>query len=145
MKVLSHDGATQLVVLGIRPGEMLLESIERALRDRGIENGVVVSGIGTLKTCTMHYITHCDFPPSDELYTLEKPLELLSVSGVIAAGEPHLHIVVSCGDSEVYGGHLEPNSEVLYLAEIAILVCNGLRMTRKRDEERKLSLLAPAD
>jgi hypothetical protein len=144
MNVMEHAGGVGVVVLGIAPGEMLLESIRRAVEDRGIRNGAVVSGIGTLKTCRMHYVTHCGFPPSDEFYTLEKPLELLSVSGVIAGGEPHLHIVVSCGQSEVYAGHLEDGSEVLYLAEIAILTFNELEMTRRRDPQRQVSLLGPA-
>lgn len=142
MNVISSSGATELIALGIQPGEMLLESIQQACRDRDIRNGVVISGIGTLKTCHMHYIEHTDFPPADRFYRLAKPLELLSVSGLIADGQPHLHIVVSCGQGEVYAGHLEPQSEVAYLAEIAILKCNDLAMTRRRDDRRKISLLA---
>ena len=125
------------------PGEMLLESIEQACREQDIRNGAVVSGIGTLKTCHMHYIRHTDFPPADAFYRLAKPLELLSVSGLIADGQPHLHIVVSCGESEVYAGHLEPESEVAYLAEIAIVKCNGLSLARHADEQRGIKLLGP--
>ncbi len=145
MNVMSSTGGTELIALGIQPGEMLLESIQAACADRDVRNGVVVSGIGTLKTCHMHYIEHTDFPPTDRFYRLEKPLELLSVSGIIADGRPHLHIVVSCGDSEVYAGHLEPESEVAYLAEIAVLKCNDLTMTRRLDGERGIKLLGPKD
>jgi len=141
MNVMSCAGAMELVAVGIQPGEMLLESIQEACRRKDIRNGAVVSGIGTLKTCHMHYIEHTRFPPTDLFFRLEKPLEVLSVSGLIADGEPHLHVVVSCGDSEVYAGHLEPHSEVAYLAEIAILKCNDLAMERKLDEERKIRLL----
>ena len=143
MNIITSDAPTQLIALGIQPGEMLLESIQQACRDRDIRNGAVVSGIGTLKTCHMHYIEHTDFPPADRFYRLEKPLELLSVSGIIADGEPHLHVVVSCGDGEVHAGHLEPDSEVAYLAEIAVLKCNDLSMARRIDEQRKIKLLAP--
>ncbi len=144
MNVMDYTGQAEGVVLGIAPGEMLLESIREGLRRAGVRNGAVVSGIGTLKTCHMHYVTHTHFPPTDAFYRLEdKPLELLSVSGVVADGEPHLHIVVSCGEQEVFGGHLEPDSEVLYLAEIAVLRFNALAMTRRRDAERKVSLLGP--
>ena len=143
MNVLSCDGPMGLVVVGLGPGEMLLESIRRALADSRVENGVVVSGIGTLKNLRMHYITHTDFPPDDEIVNIERPLELLSVSGVIADGEPHLHVVVSCGREEVYAGHLEPGSEVAYLAEIAVLQCNDLKMARPLDEQRKIRLLGP--
>jgi predicted DNA-binding protein with PD1-like motif len=143
MEIIPYTGQTQLLVIGFKPGEMLLESLRAAIQDQGVRNGAVVSGIGTLKTCQMHYVEHTGFPPSDHFYTLSKPLELLSVSGLIADGEPHLHIVVSCGQDEVYGGHLEPGSEVLYLAEIAILVFNPLELERRPDTARMIKLLAP--
>jgi predicted DNA-binding protein with PD1-like motif len=140
---LQHRGPVEIVVVGLEPGEMLLESIREAIREHDIQNGAVVSGIGTLKTCQMHYVQHTGFPPRDERYTLEKPLELVSVSGAIADGEPHLHIVVSCRDEEVYAGHLEDESEVLYLAEIVVLKFNDLEMARRFDAERGISLLGP--
>jgi len=143
MKTLEHSGPSQVVIVALEPGEMLLESIEQAMAQRDIRNGVVVSGIGTLKTCRMHYITHTDFPPQDEFFTLRGPLELVSVSGIIADGRPHLHIVVSEGRDRVWAGHLEPESEVAYLAEIAILKFNALEMTRRKDPERSVSLLGP--
>ncbi|MBW2059236.1 MAG: DNA-binding protein [Deltaproteobacteria bacterium] len=143
MNIMEHAGPMRVVTIGFEPGEMLLESIKEAIAKAGVENGVVVSGIGTLKSCQMHYVTHTDFPAVDRFYTLQKPLELLSVNGIIADGEPHLHIVVSCGEKEVYAGHLENNSEVLYLAEIAVLEFNELKMTRHLDPEKKTSLLGP--
>jgi hypothetical protein len=91
----------------------------------------------------MHYINHTDFPPSDSIFKLEKPLELLSVSGIIADKEAHIHITVSCKDQEIYGGHLEPESEVAYLAEVAIMKTNFLKMTRNLDSKRKIKLLGP--
>ena len=141
MEIMPYAGKTELVIIGFKPGEMLLESLKEAIASQGIRNGAVVSGVGTLKTCRMHYIEHTGFPPQDRIFTLNKPLELVSVSGLIADGEPHLHIVVSCGQDEVYGGHLEAGNEVLYLAEIAILVFNELKLERRVDQERKIKLL----
>ena len=141
MEVMPFAGKKEIVTIGFQPGEMLLESIREAIQSQGITNGAVVSGIGTLKTCRMHYVEHTEFPPKDHIFLLNKPLELLSVNGLIADGEPHLHIVVSCGQDEVYGGHLHEGSEVLYLAEIAILVFNEHKMERRPDPERKIKLL----
>ena len=145
MKTMQHSGATEVVIIALEPGEFLLESIREAVRGRGIKNGAVVSGIGTLKTCRMHYIDHVSFPPADTIFSLEKPLELLSINGLIADGEPHLHIVVSCGSNEVYAGHLEEGSEVAYLAEIAVLAFNDLAMTRHLDPQRRIRLLGPKE
>ncbi|MDP6380321.1 MAG: DNA-binding protein, partial [Phycisphaerae bacterium] len=137
MNVISNAGQTEMVVVGMEPGEMLLESIEQAVADENIRNGVVVSGIGTLKNLHMHYITHTNFPSDNEFINIERPLELVSVSGIIADGEAHLHVSVSCGRDEVYCGHLEAGCEVAYLAEVAILKCNDLAMVRRPDEKRK--------
>lgn len=140
MKVMRYSGQTELITIGLQPGELLLESIQKAILENHIENGAVISGIGTLKTCRMHYVTHLGFPPTDR-YILNKPLEVLSITGLIADSQPHLHIVVSCGEKETYGGHLEEGCEVLYLCEIMIMVSNNLKMTRYLDENRKISLL----
>ena len=145
MNIMKGTGTSEVIVLGLQPGELLLESIIKAIDQHDIRNGMVVSGIGTLKSCTMHYINHVEFPPSDSLFRLEGPLELLSVSGVIANKEPHLHVVVSCKDENVHGGHLEPGSEVAYLAEIVIIKADYLQMERVLDGKRKVKLLGPIE
>jgi uncharacterized protein len=143
MNVMHRAGPMEMVVVALQPGEMLLESIREAIRKLDIRNGAVVSGIGTLKNLSLHYIKHTDFPPTEGRVNIERHLELLSVSGIIADGEPHLHVVVSCERDEMYGGHLEEKSEVAYLAEIAILRCDRLEMARHMDERRKIRLLGP--
>jgi hypothetical protein len=143
MNIMAYQGAAEVIVVALGPDELLLESIIEAIKSHDIRNGVVVSGIGTLKTCRMHYIKHTDFPPEDAIFMLEEPLELLSVSGAIADGEPHLHGVVSYADEEARGGHIEPGCRVAYLAEIVIHKFNELRMERRRDPERKIKLLGP--
>ncbi|MEX2681994.1 MAG: PPC domain-containing DNA-binding protein [Candidatus Sigynarchaeota archaeon] len=142
--IIKGKGDAEIIVLGIQPGELLLESIVQAIEKHDIHDGIVLSGIGTLKTCNLHYINHVDFPPSDTTYHLEQPLELVNVSGIIANKEPHLHAVVSCKDAEVYGGHLEKGCEVAYLAEISILKTSFLHMKRHIDEARKIKLIGPA-
>jgi len=143
MTTMHHSGPIEVTTIGIKTGEMLLETIKKALKELNIKNGVVVSGIGTLKSCTLHHVENYDFPPSNRFFTIEKPLELSSISGIIADGEPHLHVVVSYADEETYSGHLEDNSEVLYLAEVAILVFNNLKMARYDDEKNAIRLLGP--
>jgi len=139
---MNDTGSTETIVIGLEPDEMLLESIKEAVRKYDIQNGVVVSGVGTLKTCHLHFVTDTEFPPTDKFVMIEKPLELLSVSGIIADGEPHLHVVVSWEDKKVYAGHLEEKSEVLYLAEVAIVKFGVLKLTRRKDTKRHIALLA---
>ena len=143
MKVMTHKGAAEFVVIGLGPGELLLESVEKAIKEHDIRNGAVVSGIGTLKTCHMHYITHANIPSDNEFFTLKEPLELLSVSGIIANGEPHLHAVVSYADTAARGGHVEPGCEVAYLAELVIQKFNDFELKRHLDKETNLKLIGP--
>lgn len=145
MHVIPYRGEVEFITIGLGPGELLLESIQEAIKQYDIQNGVVISGIGTFKICRMHYITKTEMPPEDAIYTLEKPLELNAISGIIADGEPHLHISVSCGEHEAYGGHLEPGSELAYLAEITILKCNDHRLIRKPDASSTVKLLQAGD
>jgi hypothetical protein len=137
----NFTGDVEVVVVGIAPGEMLLETIEAAIAEHGIRNGAVVSGIGTLKVAKMHHIQHDRFPPEDRFFSLEEPLEVSSISGIIADGTPHLHMTVGYRDEWAVAGHLEPGSEVLYLAEVVILRFDGLELDRHYDDERKISLL----
>ena len=109
----SYAGDLEVVVVGIAPGEMLLETIEAAIKEHGVRNGAVVSGIGTLKVARMHHIEHDRFPPDDRIFIVEKPLEVSSISGIIADGKPHLHMTVGFRDEWSIAGHLEPGSEVL--------------------------------
>jgi predicted DNA-binding protein with PD1-like motif len=145
MNVMPYQGPVELIVVGLGPGDLLLESLVETIKQHDIRNGVVVSAIGTLKTCRMHYIKHTDFPPEDAIFTLKEPLELLSVSGVIADGEPHLHGVVSCGEREAHGGHVEPGCEIAYLAEVVIYKFNDLKMARHFDRTRRIKLLGLKD
>jgi len=137
------SGATAVIALGIAPGEMLLEMVEAAVKEHDIKNGAVVSGIGTLNVARMHHIEHDRFPPDDRIYLIEKPLEVSSISGIIADGKPHLHMTVGYRDEWSVAGHVEPGCQVLYLAELVILKFNGLALDRHFDAERKISLLGP--
>jgi len=137
----SYGGPTEVVVVGIAPGEMLLEMVEAAVEEHGIRNGAVVSGIGTLKIAKMHHIVHDGFPPENRYYDIEKPLEVSSISGIIADGTPHLHMTVGYRDEYAAAGHVEHGCEVLYLAELVILKFNGLALDRHWDAELQISLL----
>jgi predicted DNA-binding protein with PD1-like motif len=141
MNVIPYEGAVEIVTIALGPGELLLEGIQDAIKRHDIQNGAVVSGVATLRKYRAHYITRTDVPPKDVIYTLEKPLEVTCINGIIANGEPHLHITVTCGENETHGGHLESGNEVAYLAEIMVLKLNGHRLIRRPDPSGYLKML----
>jgi predicted DNA-binding protein with PD1-like motif len=59
----------------------------------------------------------------------------------VAKGKAHLHMTVGYRDEWSIAGHLEPGSEVLYLAEVTLLKFNDLQLDRHYDAERKINLL----
>ncbi|MBC8609913.1 Predicted DNA-binding protein with PD1-like DNA-binding motif [uncultured Ruminococcus sp.] len=123
----------RLVVIHLGKGEKLLESIQAEVDRLGIRNGVVLSAIGSMRKASLHIIMNTEDNSENKYITVEKPIELGGVQGVILDGEPHLHII--CADPErPYIGHLENGTEVQYLAEISIAEILDLDVTRKLDE-----------
>ena len=118
--------------LGLAPGDLLLEHIRDFVREHGIKDGAVLTGIGSLSACRLHWPKKPVYPPQDIFHTFKGALEITGLQGIIADGEPHLHIMLAeKGEARAMGGHLEDGSKVLYLAEITIAEFDGAAMTRR--------------
>ena len=135
MKTFTGTGFGKVHTLRLDAGDYLLESIEQFIKDEDIKNAVVVSGIGTLDYCVLHMVMTTGYPAVEHFERWEdKPLELSSLSGVIADGHPHLHTVVS--DHKVaFSGHVEPGCRILYLGEVVIAEIEGVAFKRVRSEK----------
>lgn len=121
---LSSSSSQNVLILNLYPRELLLETIISYLKENQIKNSCVISGIGTLKRLSFHRILTTEEKPKDEYITLEGPFELSSTQGLIINYEPHLHFVAS-DLKNTYSGHLEYNSQVLYLAEFTLLTLDS--------------------
>ncbi len=133
-------GLGRIIVLRGDRGEDLLETVETAAKNNGIANGIIVSAIGTLENCRIHRVTSKKLPPEEEYIDIDGPLEINSVSGLMANGKLHAHVSVSDGKA-TYGGHLELGSRILYLAEIVVAEITGVSFNRVPDAGTGLSLL----
>jgi uncharacterized protein len=121
--------------LGLAPGDLLLESIRDFIREHKISDGAVLTGIGSLSECRLHWPKEPVYPPENVFQTFKGVLEIAGIQGIIADGEPHLHIILAeKGDVRAVGGHLEDGSKVLYLAEITIAEFEGTAMTRRSNQ-----------
>ena len=140
MEYSSHKHLGRVFILRLDPGELLLESLEKLIEKEGIDSAIVTSGIGTLDRFRFHRVTNASLPAQNEFLTVEGPLELLSLQGIIAGGEPHLHAV--CSDLEsVYCGHMEGGCRTLVLIEVSIVEIPGAHLTRARDPITGRSML----
>jgi len=130
MKSFVANDFGRLLFIHLSKGEDILKSITEEVRRQGIKSGIVVSGIGALRKATYHYIGTTEDLPTNMFRTIDKPLEMSSLQGLILEGVPHLHITFS-EESQTYAGHLEEGCEVQYLAEIAILEVKDLPVGRR--------------
>ena len=121
-------------VLRLDQGDLILESIEKMIQEERIQNGVVVSGIGTVDASVLHMVTSTGYPPVEFFDRKEnEPIEVVSIQGFIADGMPHLHMMISDKDTAL-GGHLEHGCKTLYLAEIVITEYLDLSVRRVPDQ-----------
>ncbi len=135
----SKDG--KMVAIGLGPDERLLESVKEVIKKHRIRDGAVVSGIGTLKRCHMHYVNTTGFPAENKFYVVEEPVEIVGIGGLIADYEPHLHMAAGCRDQRSYVGHVEDGCIILYLAELMIMKLDDMPLKREMDEKTGITLL----
>ena len=122
-------------MIALRRGEYVIESLREWLREHEIDAGLITSGIGSLETCRLHTITDLESPPGERYIELDdRPLELASMQGSVAGGEPHLHIVVDdVENGTTYVGHLEPGSRCFARLELGLIAFTGVRTARRVD------------
>ena len=113
---------------------LLLESITDVIKEKGIEDGQVMVTAGSVQECTYHFVTSTAQKPKDVFKTVKGPFEILNAGGIIANGEPHIHITLSAPEKSAFGGHLEKGCRILYLGEVTILKYKGPALQRKPNE-----------
>jgi uncharacterized protein len=105
-----------VILTRLMPGEDLFVSLEKIAKDHGIERGVVLSAIGSLKNVVFRNVkTNAEIPvkPENTNEIEEKdPFELLSLEGNLFPSESdkepiiHLHVMLGSPSGSVKGGHL---------------------------------------
>ena len=115
-------------------GDLVLESVIEAAKKYDIKDGAVVTGLGSVQTCTYHGVTSMAPTAEQKFITIEGPAEILNINGIIADGDPHLHLTLS-KFTGAFGGHLEKGCRVLYRAELTIIKFSGAPLARKLNRE----------
>lgn len=131
MNYFENDKIGRIFALRLDKGDDILGSVNELIRKENIKDGVVVSGIGTVDNCVLHFVTHTD--DASKMFFKQwkdSPLEVASIQGIIADSKPHLHAVVS-NHEQSWGGHLELGCRTLYLCEIMIIETPDFNLGRK--------------
>ncbi|MFL6446455.1 MAG: PPC domain-containing DNA-binding protein [Bryobacteraceae bacterium] len=133
-QVFGPDQTTDVYRVSLDRGALLLESIDDVIKSKSIRDGQVVISAGSVQECTYHFVASTAPKAQNEYRTVKGPSEILSGGGIIADGEPHIHIALSDPEKGVYGGHLEKGCRVLYLAEFTLFRYSGSPLTRKPNQ-----------
>lgn len=103
----------------------LLESITSIIQKHGIKDGAVLTAVGAMSTCTYHGV-------GGGKQTIAEPMEINSLGGVIANGEPHIHVMLTNAKRGAFGGHLENGCKVGNRVELTIAQFSGQPLARKK-------------
>ncbi len=99
--------------LKLSPGSDLRLSLQELAQSEGA-SGFVLGVVGNLSRVAFQ----C--PGQKEPHILVGNLEIITLNGTISPEEVHLHLSISDGDCQVWGGHLEPGTIVLKGADVLI-------------------------
>jgi predicted DNA-binding protein with PD1-like motif len=128
-KIFPGGNVQDVIRIRLDRGDLLLETILDTIKTYDIQDGAVLTAVGSLQECTYHGVVTLAEKPEQKFTTRKEAMEILNINGIIAAGEPHLHMTLST-TSGAFGGHLEKGCKVLYRAELTIARFSGVRLAR---------------
>ena len=111
---MAQGNLTRVIAVRLRPGTDVLQGLTEACRRAGINNGVILSAIGSLDGVA--YCNPVELPDKKagygygEVLHLTGPIELTAGSGIIChddQGVTNLHVHMSLSDryGNAHGGH----------------------------------------
>lgn len=107
------------IALRLDPGEDVLLSLQAAVRNYGLRNAVIVSGVGSLDRYHFHVVSTARLPPENAFVRGEGPFDILAVTGLVRDGKVHAHITFSDRERAM-GGHLEEGCRILTFGVIVL-------------------------
>jgi predicted DNA-binding protein with PD1-like motif len=124
----------RIVVVRLKNKANLLAGITKVVQEQHIQNGVFLSGIGSLRGYEVHSVTNRDLPTEDTFVkNPTQPADLVSVNGYVINGRIHAHMTLATPD-KVIAGHMEAGNEVYTYAIVTIGVMNGTNLNKIDDK-----------
>jgi predicted DNA-binding protein with PD1-like motif len=152
-RTFSEGKLSRVASIRVLPGSDIIESIEQACRNLGIQSGFISSCIGSLHKAAFFVL----LPMENKIgagystpITLEGPLEILSAQGTIGRDEKgnlsvHIHGAVSDQEGRVHGGHfLKGENVVLVTCEIMINAIDETQWVRIHDPGLDMDVFSPS-
>jgi uncharacterized protein len=107
----------------------LFDSIQAFVKDKHIQAGCILSGVGSLTHATIR-LANREFSSEYDGH-----FEIVSITGTVSIHGSHLHISISDEDGRTIGGHFESGCKIYTTAEIVLAVFNDLVYKREFAED----------
>ena len=134
MNYFVSEGAPRIILVIFERDDFLLEGLQEVVHKEGIETATIVSGIGSLQRANVHMFARFGFPPEEKHQTFDGAIEMGSLQGSVIGAQVHAHVTFYHWDSGAsLVGHLDPGSQVAYMAEVTLVEIDGVRAERFRD------------
>ena len=124
----------RIVVIRLKNKANLLDGMNKVVKEQHIQNGVILSAIGSLRGYEVHAVSNRDLPTRDTFTkNPTQPADLVSMNGYVINGRIHAHMTLATPD-KVIAGHVEEGNEVYTYAIVTIGVMNGTNLDKIDDK-----------
>jgi len=127
------------IVLRLKPGDDLKQSIINLIKSKNISAGYVAACVGSLKRAKLR------MADENEIVEFKHKFEIVSLVGTLCRDGVHLHISLSDRNGKVIGGHLKDGCIIYTTAEIIIAVLDKIKFERKMDYQTNFKELIIKD
>ena len=124
----------RIVVLRFKYKADLLAGLQQMAKQEHIQNGVILSALGSVRGYQVHQVSNRTMPSHDTFVkNPTQPADLVSMNGYVINGRIHAHVTLATPDRTI-AGHLEPGTEVFTFAVVTIGVMNDTDLSRIDDK-----------
>jgi len=124
----------RIVVIRLKNKANLLSGMMKVVEEQHIQNGVILSAIGSLRGYEVHSVSNRDLPTQNTFVkNPTQPADLVSMNGYVIDGRIHAHMTLATPD-KVIAGHVEAGNEVFTYAIVTIGVMNETNLDKIDDK-----------
>ena len=128
-RIISGRGEMVCYCIRLKRGEDLLDTIKRICKDKNIQSGVVLSGVGCISSGRVRDASGV------RIREIAEHCEIVSLNGTVSAARCHVHIALSKEDLSTIGGHLCAGCIVNTTCELVIAELPGVTFDEEADAE----------
>jgi predicted DNA-binding protein with PD1-like motif len=143
----------RVIAMRFEPGREVLSSLTEVCRENGLNNGMLLGGIGSLAKAVFCNPEEKADEKSGYGYgapiILDGAIELISMSGMICQGDKgeillHVHAAFSDKEGNGHSGHLLEGNIVLKTIDVVIAELKGIHMGRRFDDYLNAYIFNPS-